>query len=86
MELHALHLAACSYVLLVGVYATVTSVSHVSHIINLASLFVAGAPYTYNCTFPTMIDDWRAKWYQYSGGQTNPLFPFGFVQVCTTAD
>ena len=45
-------------------------------------IVVPGAPYTYNCTFPTMIDDWRAKWYQYSGGQTDPLFPFGFVQVC----
>jgi len=40
-----------------------------------------GAPDSYNCTFPTMIDDWRAKWYQYSGEQTDPLFPFGFVQV-----
>ena len=35
----------------------------------------------YNCTFPTMIDDWREKWHTSSMGQTDPLFGFGFVQV-----
>ena len=31
--------------------------------------------------FPTRIDDWRVKWYQYSGEQMVPLFSFGFVQA-----
>ena len=35
----------------------------------------------YACTFPAMINDWREKWYQGTAGQTNPMFPFGFVQV-----
>ena len=30
----------------------------------------------YNCTFPTMIRDWRAKW-----RGSDPRFPFGFVQL-----
>jgi len=38
-------------------------------------------PDTYNCTFPAMIDDWRAKWYEGSHKNTNEMFPFGFVQV-----
>ncbi|XP_033119616.1 sialate O-acetylesterase-like [Anneissia japonica] len=44
----------------------------------------ANAPNTYNCTFPAMIDDWRAKWYMGTGGLTNKQFPFGFVQLCTS--
>ena len=39
------------------------------------------APDTYNCTFPAMIDDWRFKWFEGTGGHVDPLFPFGFVQV-----
>jgi sialate O-acetylesterase len=35
----------------------------------------------YNCTFPAMIDDWRAKWHEGTGGQTASQFPFGFVQL-----
>ncbi|KAK7480718.1 hypothetical protein BaRGS_00028086, partial [Batillaria attramentaria] len=35
----------------------------------------------YNCTFPAMIDDWRGKFSNTSGGQTNATFPFGFVQI-----
>ncbi|XP_071113690.1 sialate O-acetylesterase-like [Haliotis cracherodii] len=35
----------------------------------------------YNCTFPAMIEDWRDKFHQGSGGQTDPVFPFGFVQL-----
>uniref|UniRef100_A0A0B7A1T8 Sialate O-acetylesterase domain-containing protein n=1 Tax=Arion vulgaris TaxID=1028688 RepID=A0A0B7A1T8_9EUPU len=35
----------------------------------------------YNCTFPTMIRDWRKNFYLFSGGQTDPIFPFGFVQL-----
>ncbi|XP_012942504.1 sialate O-acetylesterase [Aplysia californica] len=34
----------------------------------------------YNCTFPGMIADWREKFSQVSQ-QTNPQFPFGFVQL-----
>ena len=37
--------------------------------------------YDYNCTFPAMIDDWRSKWYDSTQHNTDPMFPFGFVQV-----
>ena len=40
------------------------------------------SPDTYNCTFPAMIDDWRAKWFETTNKNTNEMFPFGFVQVC----
>ena len=47
----------------------------------------ANVGYTnYNCTFPAMIDDWRAKWHTSSYGNTDPMFPFGFVQVSDTKD
>lgn len=36
---------------------------------------------SYNCSFPAMVDDWRAKWYSSTRGNTDPVFPFGFVQV-----
>ncbi|XP_046862151.1 sialate O-acetylesterase-like [Xenia sp. Carnegie-2017] len=35
----------------------------------------------YNCTFPAMINDWRAKWYASTQNNTDPQFPFGFVQL-----
>ncbi|KAI8752698.1 sialate O-acetylesterase [Biomphalaria glabrata] len=35
----------------------------------------------YNCTFPTMIKDWRSNWNMASNGQTSATFPFGFVQL-----
>ena len=35
----------------------------------------------YNCTFSAMINDWRAKWYASTQNNTDPQFPFGFVQV-----
>ena len=41
----------------------------------------AAAPFTYNCTFPAMIDDWRSKWLYGTDKLTDPEFPFGFVQV-----
>ncbi|XP_072342970.1 sialate O-acetylesterase [Scyliorhinus torazame] len=37
----------------------------------------------YNCTFPTMIEDWRQVFHQGSGGATEIDFPFGFVQLST---
>ena len=40
--------------------------------------------HSYNCTFPAMIDDWRAKWYESTQTHTGNDFPFGFVQVCCT--
>jgi sialate O-acetylesterase len=41
----------------------------------------------YNCTFPTMITDWRKNFNKFSNGQTNASFPFGFVQLApNTAD
>lgn len=41
----------------------------------------AAAPFTYNCTFPAMIDDWRSKWFYGTDKLTDPEFPFGFVQL-----
>ncbi|XP_036132540.1 sialate O-acetylesterase [Molossus molossus] len=35
----------------------------------------------YNCTFPTLIEDWRQTFHSGSQGQTDRLFPFGFVQL-----
>lgn len=35
----------------------------------------------YNCTFPTLIDDWRQKFYEGTEHQTDPSFPFGFVML-----
>ncbi|NXO56343.1 SIAE acetylesterase, partial [Aramus guarauna] len=35
----------------------------------------------YNCTFPALIADWRHAFHAGSAGQTEPLFPFGFVQL-----
>ncbi|XP_071824348.1 sialate O-acetylesterase-like isoform X2 [Apostichopus japonicus] len=38
----------------------------------------------YACLFPAMINDWRRKWYEGTGGNTEVAFPFGFVQLCTS--
>jgi hypothetical protein len=35
----------------------------------------------YNCTFPTMVDSWRSSWSEGTSGETDPSFPFGFVQL-----
>ena len=35
----------------------------------------------YNCTFPAMISDWRSKFLTGTKQQTDPFFPFGFVQL-----
>ncbi|XP_033740495.1 sialate O-acetylesterase-like isoform X2 [Pecten maximus] len=37
-------------------------------------------PHNYNCTFPSMISDWRAKFHA-SHRQNDPSFPFGFVML-----
>ncbi|NWV84443.1 SIAE acetylesterase, partial [Dasyornis broadbenti] len=37
----------------------------------------------YNCTFPALIADWRQAFHIGSAGQTEPLLPFGFVQLST---
>ncbi|KAM9269242.1 sialate O-acetylesterase [Morus bassanus] len=37
----------------------------------------------YNCTFPALITDWRQAFHTGSAGQTEPLLPFGFVQLST---
>ncbi|KAH9508988.1 hypothetical protein Btru_048482 [Bulinus truncatus] len=39
----------------------------------------------YNCTFPTMIKDWRYNFNKFSNGQTRSDFPFGFVQLSAKA-
>jgi len=40
----------------------------------------------YQCTFPAMIAAWRAAWAIGTGGQTDPQFPFGFVQLSVWGD
>uniref|UniRef100_UPI00325C346D Sialic acid acetylesterase n=1 Tax=Cavia porcellus TaxID=10141 RepID=UPI00325C346D len=43
----------------------------------------------YNCTFPALIEDWRQTFHSGSQGQTERVFPFGFVQLSSylsTAD
>ena len=35
----------------------------------------------YNCSFPAMIEDWRAKWNKYTDGATPVDFPFGWAQL-----
>jgi len=35
----------------------------------------------YGCHFPAMIKDWRAKWSEGTQGETDALFPFGFVSL-----
>ncbi|CAG5123856.1 unnamed protein product, partial [Candidula unifasciata] len=35
----------------------------------------------YNCTFPSMIRDWRQNFHNFSNGETDLEFPFGFVQL-----
>ncbi|NWW90238.1 SIAE acetylesterase, partial [Rhynochetos jubatus] len=37
----------------------------------------------YNCSFPALIADWRRAFHAGSSGQTEPLLPFGFVQLST---
>ncbi|CAF1048420.1 unnamed protein product [Rotaria magnacalcarata] len=37
----------------------------------------------YPCTFSKMIEYWRAIWYTRTNSITDPLFPFGFVQLST---
>jgi hypothetical protein len=41
----------------------------------------AGNPRRYNCSFPAMINDWRAKWADYTDGATRKDFPFGWGQL-----
>ena len=41
----------------------------------------AGHPNTYNCTFPAMIDDWRAKWFEGTNKATNEMFPFDLYKL-----
>ncbi|CAM4666249.1 unnamed protein product [Lepidochelys olivacea] len=40
-------------------------------------------PDLYNCTFPALLTDWRKAFHAGSDGQTQPLLPFGFVQLST---
>jgi hypothetical protein len=37
----------------------------------------------YNCTFASMLQDWRETWHTNSLGSTATDFPFGFVQLST---
>ncbi|KAJ3411282.1 hypothetical protein HDV05_002428 [Chytridiales sp. JEL 0842] len=38
---------------------------------------------SYACRFPALIASWRRLWNQRTGGNTNELMPFGFVQLST---
>ncbi|NWW50473.1 SIAE acetylesterase, partial [Pedionomus torquatus] len=38
---------------------------------------------SYNCTFPALVADWRRAFHAALAGQTQPLLPFGFVQLST---
>ncbi len=33
------------------------------------------------CTFSKLIEYWRSIWYERTNSNTDPTFPFGFVQV-----
>ena len=35
----------------------------------------------YDCTFPSMIKNWRQAWHEGTQGDTEQIFPFGFVQL-----
>ncbi|NXN10693.1 SIAE acetylesterase, partial [Indicator maculatus] len=37
----------------------------------------------YSCSFPALITDWRRAAHAASAGQSQPLLPFGFVQLST---
>ena len=41
----------------------------------------AGDPRRYNCSFPAMIEDWRAKWHTHTDGATARDLPFGWAQL-----
>ena len=38
-------------------------------------------PENYTCKFSKLIEQWRSIWYTHTDSNTDPLFPFGFVQV-----
>ena len=40
----------------------------------------------YNCSFQAMIEDWRAKWVEGTGGVNDPAFPFGWAQLNSNGD
>jgi sialate O-acetylesterase len=44
----------------------------------------AGQSNLYGCAVREMVADWRMKWSERTGGQTNPDFPFGQCQVRAT--
>ncbi len=35
----------------------------------------------YTCSFSKLIEHWRSIWYTRTNSSTDPIFPFGFVQV-----
>ncbi|XP_064612448.1 sialate O-acetylesterase-like [Liolophura sinensis] len=41
----------------------------------------AGNPPAYRCLFPSMIAAWRKHFHEGSDGETDTMFPFGFVQL-----
>ena len=40
-----------------------------------------GQPGSYACAIKEMVNDWRAKWFDATEGQTDAVFPFGQCQV-----
>ena len=45
----------------------------------------AGHYAVYGCAIREMVNDWRATWFEGTGGQTNAVFPFGQCQVIRLA-
>jgi len=41
----------------------------------------AAEPRRYSCSFPAMIEDWRAKWHALTDNATARQFPFGWAQL-----
>jgi sialate O-acetylesterase len=39
----------------------------------------------YPCTFSKLIEYWRSIWHERTNSNTDPTFPFGFVQLSTRA-
>ena len=62
-------------------YTGVTKINTDIIILNLGEANAEEKSNNYNCTFPEMIKDWRSKFHASSKGETDPVFPFGFVQV-----
>uniref|UniRef100_A0A8C3FZR9 Sialic acid acetylesterase n=1 Tax=Chrysemys picta bellii TaxID=8478 RepID=A0A8C3FZR9_CHRPI len=64
-----------------GIGPTLSRGSHLSRVLIAGEANALVNTDLYNCTFPALIADWRRTFHAGSEGQTQSLFPFGFVQV-----